>query len=435
MTKSISIDAVNCYGIDKMSHSFNFSHENMPIAIYAPNGIMKTSLAKTLHDYMNGRKPKDLYFPERLSSFFIEDENKKPLDPTSIFVIDSINEKYQSDRISTLIANESLKSKYDSIFGSIARKKDQFKSSLKTYFGTKLDIEAEVENAFRVSEGDFLTAIARLEREIKLEKYLNFSQIKYNIINSDRVQELINEDEIKSLISEYTSIYERMLDESIYFKKGVFNHSNAESIAKNLKSNGWFEGGHSVNLRHGELLREITTENDLAEAIDSEKQKILQDPKLSELFQKVDSKFTTVELRKFRDYLIKNPFVVSELNDIDSFKQKLIISYIGENSDSYFELINEFDRSQDEIKTILNEADKERTQWEFVIDQFNSRFSVPFEVRIENKGDAILNEKTPQIAFYVKDNKDISPRKIDRSVLDMGLSTGKKSTLHTQYNI
>ena len=52
----LNVKLENCYGIEKMEYEFDFS-ENNAIAIYARNGLMKTSFSKTLkkiQDNKNG---------------------------------------------------------------------------------------------------------------------------------------------------------------------------------------------------------------------------------------------------------------------------------------------------------------------------------------------------------------------------------------------
>ncbi len=287
---------------------------------------MKTSLAKSLRSYVNGKQPEDIYFPERNSVLSVVDEAGSALDPDSVFVIDSIDEKYQSARISTLLASEELKGRYDEIFGAIAEKKENLLKVLKKPSGLAKDIDVAIASAFKVRREDVLVALARLEREVKEGSHSQFSSLKYKVLFSDKVIEFLQNGDVRALIDDYTRIYEQIIDQSMYFKKGVFNHSNAETIAKNLKANGWFDGGHSVNLNHDGARSEIATEAELVAAIDAEKEKILTDPKLAEMFGKVDGMLTTAELRSFRDYLIENPFVVAELSDIDAFKQRVWIS-------------------------------------------------------------------------------------------------------------
>ena len=134
------------------------------------------------------------------------------------------------------------------------------------------------------------------------------------------------------MIAEYTETYERIINSSKYFKKGVFNHTNAETIAKNLKSNGWFDGGHSVNLRSTAERVEVVTEEDLASIIQSEKDQILTDTKLAEKFNMVEKAVSNAELRELRDYLTDNPTIIAELGDLDQLKQKVWIGYLTQGT-------------------------------------------------------------------------------------------------------
>ena len=420
----------HCYGIPHLEHVFDFSNNNMPVVLYAPNGMMKTSLAKSIHDYIAGKVPSDKIFPNKNSSFEIFDENENPISAESIFVIDSINEKYQSGRISTLLASEELKSQYDSIFVDIGNKREIILKKLKKHSGISKDIDEEFSRDFSIQKGDFLSTLASLKREVEREEYADYGDLKYRTIFNDKVESFISNPDFESLIEEYTGAYERMLDNSKYFKKGVFNHSNAETIAKNLKSNGWFEGGHSVRLNGESGSLEIATEKALAEAIEHEKDAILSDDTLKNMFSKVDKAVSNAELKAFREYLIENPSIVPELKDIAYLKIKIWIGYLIKMGDDYFDLIHSYDESEVKLKGIITQDEKEKTRWESVIEIFNKRFSVPFTVRVENKGDAVLNLNSPQIVFYFNDDYGKPTKKVERNLLDDVLSNGERRALY-----
>ena len=53
--KKLSIKLENCFGIEKLQHEFDFSESNV-FSIYARNGMMKTSFAKTFKLLQEGRK-------------------------------------------------------------------------------------------------------------------------------------------------------------------------------------------------------------------------------------------------------------------------------------------------------------------------------------------------------------------------------------------
>tara|TARA_R100000935_G_scaffold1285_1_gene4053 strand:- start:349 stop:2535 length:2187 start_codon:yes stop_codon:yes gene_type:complete len=426
----LQIHFEHCYGISGLQHVFDFSNNNMPVAVYAPNGTMKTSLAKSLQDYSQKRVPSDLMFPERASKCEVYDEAGTEVAPGQIFVIESINEKYKSDRISTLLASDALKSEYDAIFASIALKLEALTRSLKKQSGLSKDVDIAFADAFKVNPSGLVPALARLDREVKKGAHAEFSKIKYKSIFSQKSIEFLQDADIQLLIGDYTKTYETLVDKSLYFKRGIFNHSNAEVIAKNLTANGWFDGGHSVKLKHSGADLEISTKADLVAAIQKEKDTILSDPDLRAKFDQVEKSISTAELRALREYLVENPNIVPELTDIDQFKQKVWISYLVEAQSDYLALVAEYDASEVRLGEIITEAEAEQTRWEAVVDLFNKRFSVPFEVRVENKSDAILNSKAPQLTFYFKDQVAGGERKTSREVLDKALSNGEKRALY-----
>ncbi len=69
----VKIDLAHCYGIKKLDAILDFSR-TQAYAIYAPNGVMKSSLAETFRDAAEKRKTIDRIFPKRVSSRKITDE-------------------------------------------------------------------------------------------------------------------------------------------------------------------------------------------------------------------------------------------------------------------------------------------------------------------------------------------------------------------------
>jgi hypothetical protein len=79
----LNIDLEHCYGIKKFKYEFNFSQQRV-YAIYAPNGVMKTSLAQTFKDLAEDVPSKDRIFNQRVCSRKITDEKGKDL-PKKVF--------------------------------------------------------------------------------------------------------------------------------------------------------------------------------------------------------------------------------------------------------------------------------------------------------------------------------------------------------------
>lgn len=51
----LNIELTNCFGIDSLKHEFDFGKGNT-FSIYARNGLMKTSFAKTFQLIQQGKK-------------------------------------------------------------------------------------------------------------------------------------------------------------------------------------------------------------------------------------------------------------------------------------------------------------------------------------------------------------------------------------------
>ncbi len=214
-----------CYGIKKLEYEFDFS--NRTFAIYAPNGVMKTSFAKTFKDFSNGLETKDLAFPSRNTVRNITADID--IQPGNVFIIEPYLEDYQSEKISTLLANRQLKSEYETIHKDIDKVKIDLIKKLKQLSGLtgrKDNIENEIKNIFDQSFFDFLLANEDL---IKEKDELPFHNIQYQIIFNDKVIKFLETKDFKKSISEYIEKYNDLIDKSPYLKK-EFNFYHAENV-------------------------------------------------------------------------------------------------------------------------------------------------------------------------------------------------------------
>ncbi|MGE5435581.1 MAG: hypothetical protein ACM3O3_00010 [Syntrophothermus sp.] len=73
------------------------------------------------------------------------------------------------------------------------------------------------------------------------------------------------------------------------------------------------------------------------------------------------------------------------------------------NIDKYKDLEMEYSNGKKEIEQIVNQAKKEETRWRDVIYEFNKRFSVPFQLSVDNQDEVILKSEAPNIKFTFKD--------------------------------
>ena len=131
--------------------------------------------------------------------------------------------------------------------------------------------------------------------------------------------------------------------------------------------NGFFEAEHSVSLRAKNAKEndsKISTKKELEQVIEEEKNAILNNPDLAKAFEDIDKALNKNEdLRKFRDYLVKNEKIIIELENIGSFRQKLWISYLKTEKDLYGNFLNEYKSGKEVLDEIIEQAKTERTHW------------------------------------------------------------------------
>ena len=61
--EKLAIALKNCHGIRELDASFTFGANENAVAVYAPNGTMKTSFARTFADLSNGTATTDQCSP------------------------------------------------------------------------------------------------------------------------------------------------------------------------------------------------------------------------------------------------------------------------------------------------------------------------------------------------------------------------------------
>ncbi|UVK35644.1 hypothetical protein LHFGNBLO_006484 (plasmid) [Mesorhizobium sp. AR10] len=109
------LDLEHCYGIKKLKADLDFGKTNA-IAIYAPNGAMKSSLAKTFQDIADGKDSGDRIFKDRINKRMVTDEKGNALPPESVMVVLPYEEAFgHSEKTSTLLVNSKLRAEYEKL--------------------------------------------------------------------------------------------------------------------------------------------------------------------------------------------------------------------------------------------------------------------------------------------------------------------------------
>jgi hypothetical protein len=429
MSEILHVRFANCYGIKSLDYKFDFSKKNV-FAVYAPNGTMKTSFAKTCKDYMSGSPSKDIMFPERQSSSSLVDDQGNNIPIDELLVIEPYNEQYKSDKVSTLLVNKELRERYEGILAEIEREKDILFNKLKQLSGISVRGNA-VETILASSFGQkpILETLLDLEDTIIRSENTQFADVIYNKIFDDKVVAFLNTKDFKRQIQSYIEQYDNLINSTKYLKKG-FNHYNVSDIQKSLTNNGFFQAQHTVNLFNGQSKDEVVSVESLQEIIQQEMNKVLNDESIAKEFHAIDAKLTTAQLREFRDYLFENKHILPELANLEDFKKKIWTAYLVEQKMLFTNLIEVYKSGKQEIETIIDVARAESTDWQDVIAIFNKRFKVPFQLEMKNQEDVILKSASPNLNFIFNDRELGESLSVTEADLMKILSQGEKRAFY-----
>jgi len=422
--RKLNIELENCYGIKKLKHQLDFSQQRT-YAIYASNGSMKSSLAQTFQDVADDTISTERVY-HRACNRQITDENGVDLPKDNVFVVRPYHDEEYShtEKTSTLLVNSGLRKEYEQLHTEIDKTKAKFLDVLKDQSGSKKDLEQEISLAFTKSDDEFYKALNRIEGELLDQKDAPFANISYDTIFDEKVLSLLGTTDFKTALEDYIKKYNELLAASTYFKKGTFNYYNAATIAKNLADNGFFDAKHTVNLNATETLV-ITSRKQLEELIEKEKEGISSDKVLRTKLAAIEKQlYKNVSVRNFGTYLADHEEILSQLANPESFKEEIWKSYIKVHIELYKDLLSKYRDTEKRKEEIEKVASNERTQWERVIEIFNARFFVPFDLFAKNKVSVILGQD-PMLLLGFTFNDGPDKVSLERDELMKVLSTGE----------
>lgn len=423
--QKLNVKFKHCFGISKLEHQFDFTRTQCAL-IYAPNGMMKSSFAKTFECIAkNDEKlmPCDRIYTDRktICEIFVDEQ---PIDPKSVFVANAESIINTDDRITAFLASKELKEQYDKIYSSLDKVKRDFITKLKAV-SKSTDCESEIIMTFHTNEKDDLfTCLQSIEDLIKRENILY--DFRYNDIfdKKGNVEKFL--DKNKELIQQYFNDYNELLKKSKFFRpndKGTsFGTYQANILSNSVADESFFIAKHKLVLNTNQ---EITSASQLKEIIDNEIKKIVEDEKLKKAFEKIDKAIgSNSELRAFKSVLEKNNAIIPLLTNYQEFKKQVWYGYLHAILQEVLDLIRIYKDHVTTINDILVKAKNESETWKTIIDIYNKRFSVPFRVGIKNQEDVILKQETANLEFQYKDSTGI-PIKQKRDDLLEILSRGE----------
>lgn len=427
----VTVDLSFCYGIKRLNHSFDFATQRA-YAIYAPNGVMKSSLALTFEDIVEGRPTTDRIFQGRSSSRSVKNESGQELGAADVLVVHPYSERLgPSERTATLLLHARLRGEWEQLHRDIDLARASLLAAVKRQAKSKRDFGDEISLVFMGEARRTDDALTRIKTELEDQAEMPLANLEYDKIFDEKVMETLRENRnIQEGILEYANRYNELLDASLFFKKGTFDYYNAGQIASSLTRNGFFKASHTVRLNSGGEYVEISTLKDLEGVISREKDNILSDAALKKKFESLSKLLeANAAMRDFRDYIIDNEACLSRLTTIASFKQDVIKSYLKANYDAYLDLMEKLEAARSRKRHLQEEAARQSTQWDEVIEIFNSRFVVPFTLTAKNKIAVMLGtDQMPQLGFTYQDGNEVI--EIEEKPLRERLSTGEKKALY-----
>lgn len=421
--EKITCNLQNCYGIKELHHEFDFAETNA-ICVYARNGLMKTSFSKTFKKLQDGKisDVKDEIFD--LNGVVDVEADGVALSKDNVFVIKSFESFYESNSISSLLVDDTIKVR----ISNVLKLKDKFLKNLekmsglkvaKTSMGKKVyELEPQIVKDFGFDEDSFLLNISALN-EMTIDYFC--AAIKYNSIFDDSVIKKIISTEFQEKIEEFCKKSDEIYSEFEFLEKGNFTLPKLKNITKSLENDSFFVKNNHLFLDGG---FEIKESQELKAKIKEIEDKI----KMVPVFSEIEKMLSDAKGLILKDVIENNPEIIRYLKKekLDILRVQLWLSYIQSEGNAFGELLTEYHKLESEISAI----NLDDTPWKNALNIFEKRFTVPYKMEISNMKGSIIGESIPRIQFSFK--RDQIVVKMDRSELENidVLSQGEKRALY-----
>lgn len=426
--KKLEISLQNCFGIDNMDCTIDFSNCNA-CTIYARNGMMKTSFSNTFQCVQEKKvdEVKDKIF-DLPSTLDIQADGEE-INPDHVFVIKSYEGYYESKGLASLLVNSSMKNMINQllnlqkgIFKELS-KKSGIKPE-KTEGGKKVQVlEPTLIHDLHLERQSFLLSLDKIYID---EDKLYLGNIKYSDVLDEGVIDKILSDEFQKNIDTFLNKATDICAKYPFLELGKLTLPGLNKISGELKKRNFFVNNNQLRL-NGDL--------SIASALELENKikEVTKDLNTTKEFKQLEKSLSDIRGMALRDVLESHPEIIPYLakDKLDELKTIFWNSYLLDLKDEFQQLKDAYN----ELKAQLSKDKFEETPWEKALDIFNSRFTVPFTMRIANKESAILGESLPRVEFYFEKrdiNNTTSSATVSRSELEQlgTLSQGERRALY-----
>lgn len=428
--KTLNVELTNCHGIRSLDATLDFGDRNA-VAIYAPNGTMKTSLARTFKDLATGKETTDRVFPDRESSRSIADENGQSPDPGDVAVVLSYDEELgPTESTSTLLVNPELRKEFEALQVELLDARDALVKELTAQSGTKQDVISTISKVFTQSDDKFYDSLVRIAYEVEQLEDARFADLPHDLLFNGKVATALQGADVQAQLAAYVTQLNQLLEESTFFNQSSFTYYNATNVTKSLGANGFFTAQHSLLLHGEDEPRQITSDADLRALITEEKKRISEDDALRKKMDGVERAVQRNEdTRKFFEFIANREDLLPEFANVQTFHQDVWKSYLKAHEEVFLRVVTCYKDTEKRRKAIEQQAATESTQWDRVIKIFNERFFVPFTLRAENKHQVALGQDSMlKLVFEFNDGQESAS--VERDDLLSVLSNGEKKALY-----
>lgn len=418
----LNIELTNCFGIDSLNHEFDFGKGNT-FSIYARNGLMKTSFAKTFQLIQQGKKENisDAIFGEPGSA--IVQIDGQDIEKKQVFVVKSYESSYESD-ISSLLIKGDIQTQLKDVFKVRTKllkalEKDSGLKIKRTSLGkTVYELEPTIVKDFDFNEKDILSNLMELA---SYEPEIECSDIPYSVIFDDTVLKKIKDTKFQEGIRDFITSSDEIYSSFEYLEKGNLTLPKLKDLKKSLVKDAFFVKQNKVILSGQDA---ITNSEALEQHISNIETKIQQTP----AYKAIENLLNDSKGIVLKDIIETNPEIIGflALDKLQTLKKCLWGSYIRHNSILFEELCDKYN----DFSEAIDALEIDDTPWKKALDIFNQRFTVPFMMNVVNLKGAIIRESVPQVEFSFK--KGDTVKTIDRSKLEKldTLSQGEKRALY-----
>ena len=438
----------NCYGLKRFDlTNIDFSRCNKAI-IYAPNGVMKSSLSQVFNDISKGNPTCDRIFQNAISSYsvthytsqyiFSSANREMNLSPTDkIYVVNTFSDSFEftKETVGTLLADETTRNSYNVLMAQFSGEVRQIEDKLRALTGlTKPQIKMKLITDFELATtSDWPDIFEKINGLITTRQVLSFlDECKYNELFNDKAMAVYAKKDFINSIDEYISSLNGLLENNPILNNG-FTDRNAETLGKELSKHNLFNAQHTIRLKDGTT--EIHSIDEWNTLVNEQLERLYSAPELSGVFQRLKKMLTAnAEVSQLRDIITAHREIIPLLRNIDVLKAQVWLDCFSKLDTPFSEYYNRISRHTTQIRALYEQAAVQSQRWQAVVDEFNRRFRVPFEVQIENKANFLLKDEAPSLSFkYTRGTDNQEKASLKKDELMISLSTGERRALYLLY--